>query len=90
VRPDITLFGEALPEEPFLQAQGAAHVADIVLLLGTSGIVYPAATLPGLARSHGAKVIEINPNPTELSDIADLVIRGPTGEVLPRLDRMLS
>jgi NAD-dependent deacetylase len=88
VRPDIVLFGEELPDEPFQHAQGAAHVADVVLLLGTSGIVYPAASLPGLARSHGAKIIEINPNPTELSHLADLVIRGPTGEVLPELDRM--
>ena len=90
VRPDVVLFGEPLPDEPFLHAQGAAHVADVVLLLGTSGIVYPAASLPGLARSHGAKLIEINPNPTELSDIADLIIRGPTGEVLPAIDRLLS
>jgi NAD-dependent deacetylase len=89
VRPDVVLFGEMLPDEPFVQAQGAAHVADVVLLLGTSGIVHPAATLPGLARSHGAKLIEINPNRTELSQIADLVIRGPTGEVLPAIDRLL-
>lgn len=90
IRPDVTLFGEMLPEAPYLRAQGAAHVADVVLLLGTSGIVYPAATIPGLARSHGAKLIEINPNPTELSDIADVVIRGKTGEVLPAIDRLLA
>ncbi len=90
LRPNVVLFGEPLPEEPFIQAQGAAHVADVVLMLGTSGIVYPAATLPGLARSHGAKLIEINPNPTELSDLADLIIRGPTGEVLPKIDRLLA
>lgn len=89
VRPDVTLFGEALPDEPYQRAQGAAHVADVVLLLGTSGIVYPAASLPGLARSHGAKLIEINPNMTELSDQAHVIIRGPTGEVLPQLDRIL-
>ncbi|MFP4599672.1 MAG: SIR2 family NAD-dependent protein deacylase [Persicimonas sp.] len=90
VRPDVVLFGEMLPEEPFQHAQGAAHVADVVLLLGTSGIVYPAASLPGLARSHGAKLIEINPNETELSDISELIIRGPTGEVLPRIEELLS
>ncbi|QDG53978.1 NAD-dependent protein deacylase [Persicimonas caeni] len=90
IRPDVTLFGEMLPEAPYLRAQGAAHVADVVLLLGTSGIVYPAATIPGLARSHGAKLIEINPNPTELSEIADVVIRGKTGEVLPEIDRLLA
>ncbi len=90
VRPDIVLFGEPLPEEPYLRAQAAAHVAEVVLLLGTSGIVYPAASLPGLARSHGAKLIEINPNPTDLSDIADLIIRGPTGEVLPKIDRLMA
>jgi NAD-dependent deacetylase len=89
LRPDVVLFGEMLPEAPYQQAQGAAHVAEVVLLLGTSGIVYPAATLPGLARSHGAKLIEINPNPTELSDIADLVIRAPTGQALPRIEELL-
>lgn len=89
VRPDIVLFGEALPEAPHLQAQGAAHVADLVLMLGTSGMVYPAALLPGLARSHGAQLIEVNPNPTELSNLAHLTIRGKTGEVLPAIEKLL-
>ncbi|MFW6058330.1 MAG: SIR2 family NAD-dependent protein deacylase [Persicimonas sp.] len=85
LRPNVVLFGEMLPEEPFARAQEAARKADVVLLLGTSGIVHPAAALPGLARSHGAKLVEINPNETELSDICDVVIRGKTGEVLPEV-----
>lgn len=89
VRPDIVLFGEALPEAPHLQAQGAAHVADLVLMLGTSGMVYPAALIPALARSHGAQLIEINPNPTELSNQAHLTIRATTGEALPAVEKLL-
>ncbi|MFW5968187.1 MAG: SIR2 family NAD-dependent protein deacylase [Persicimonas sp.] len=83
LRPGVVLFGEMLPEEPFARVQDAARRADIVLLLGTSGVVHPAAALPGLARSHGAKIVEINPNETELSDMCDVVIRGKTGEVMP-------
>lgn len=90
VRPDVVLFGEELPQEPYLRAQAAAHVADVVLLLGTSGIVYPAALIPGLARSHGAQLIEINPNPTELSGQAHLTIRATTGEALPKIEQLLS
>lgn len=89
VRPDVVLFGEELPEDAYRQAQGAAHVADLLLLLGTSGIVNPAALLPGLARSHGAKLIEINPNPTELTPLAHLTLRGPTGELLPAIEKLL-
>lgn len=89
IRPDVVLFGEPLPQDAYLQAQGVAHVADLVLLLGTSGIVNPAALLPGLARSHGAKLIEINPNPTELSAIAHLTLRGPTGEILPAIEKLV-
>lgn len=89
IRPGVVLFGEELPQDAYLQAQGAAHVADVVLLLGTSGIVNPAALLPGLARSHGAKLIEINPNLTELSAIAHLTLRGTTGELLPAIDKLV-
>ncbi|MGM0558030.1 MAG: SIR2 family NAD-dependent protein deacylase, partial [Myxococcota bacterium] len=89
LRPDVVLFGEMLPEEPFKQSLTAAERADVVLMLGTSGLVYPAASIPTLARSHGAKLIEVNPNETELSDIADVTIRGKTGEILPALDRLV-
>jgi NAD-dependent deacetylase len=89
LRPDVVLFGEMLPEEPFERSLRAAKNADIVLMLGTSGLVYPAASIPTLARSHGAKLIEVNPNETELSDVAEIVLRGKTGEVLPRLDRLV-
>ena len=89
LRPDVVLFGEMLPEKPFEEALKAAERADVVLMLGTSGLVYPAASIPTLARSHGAKLIEINPNETELSHAAEIVLRGKTGEVLPKLDRLV-
>jgi NAD-dependent deacetylase len=89
LRPDVVLFGEMLPEKPFKQSLAAAERADVVLMLGTSGLVYPAASIPTLARSHGAKLIEVNPNETELSDIAEVTLRGKTGELLPTLDRLV-
>ena len=55
------------------------------LSVGTSGLVYPAAGLPLLARQSGACLVEINPEPTQLSALADFRLQGPSGEVLPRL-----
>ncbi len=56
-----------------------------MLVVGTSGLVQPAASLPWLAARNGAKVVEVNPQPSEVSQTADILLRGPSGEVLPRL-----
>ena len=62
-----------------------AETCDVLLLVGTSGTVWPAAELPHVARRSGARVIEVNPDPSELTQIADLFLQGRAGEVLPRL-----
>lgn len=85
LRPGVVWFGEMLPPGALERSTEAAQQASVCLLLGTSGLVYPAAALPELARQFGATIIEVNPNPSALSDIADIVIRGKTGEVLPAL-----
>jgi NAD-dependent deacetylase len=85
LRPDIVLFTEALPVEVLDDARAAAEGCDLLLVVGTSGVVYPAAALPGIARAHGALVVEINPQPTALSDAADYVVRAPAAETLPWL-----
>ena len=70
-KPDITFFGEALPEEAFAAAQSLAIKSDVFLVLGTSLTVYPAAGLPRLALQAGAKVFIVNAQPTPLDDYAE-------------------
>ena len=69
-KPDITFFGEALPEDAFAKAQSLAIRADVMLVLGTSLTVFPAAGLPRLTLQKGGKVIIVNAQPTPLDDYA--------------------
>lgn len=69
-KPDITFFGEALPEEAFLRSQELAIRADVMLVLGTSLTVFPAAGLPRLTLQRGGKVFIVNAQPTPLDDQA--------------------
>jgi NAD-dependent deacetylase len=85
LRPDVVLFGELLPAGVFEFAAERAARCELCLVIGTSGLVYPAASLPEIAKSAGAFVCEINPEPTPLSDLCDEVISGKAGEVLPLL-----
>ena len=87
LRPGVVWFGEALPVEPLAKALDAARGADLVLVIGTSSLVYPAADLPRIARARGAYVVEINPEPTPLSVEVDERLPGPAGRVLPELLR---
>jgi NAD-dependent deacetylase len=84
-RPDVVWFGESLPLGAMEEAFRAVATADLVFTAGTSTQVYPAAQIPYAAREHGAWVVEINPEPTPFTPLADLSIRGPSGEWLPRL-----
>ncbi|HTU69369.1 MAG TPA: NAD-dependent deacylase [Candidatus Baltobacteraceae bacterium] len=87
LRPDIVWFGEPLPAEGWERARAAADRADVILVIGTSAVVYPAAAL---ARRNGAAFIaEINPEPTAISDQVDCVVRGSAAETLPRLLSLL-
>jgi len=83
-RPDVVWFGEGLPQAEWRAAAKAAEAADVVLSVGTSSTVYPAAELPVVAQRAGALVAQINPAPTPLDRIAHN-LRGPAGEVLPAL-----
>ncbi len=85
LRPDVVWFEELLPSAPLAQAEEAARRCDMLLVVGTSAEVYPAAALPERARRGGANVIEINPNETALTAQADYTLRGPAGVVLPAL-----
>jgi NAD-dependent deacetylase len=82
LRPDVVLFGEMLPPLAFERAAAAAANCDLCFVIGTSGIVYPAAGLPEIARASGAWVCGVNPESTPLSDQYDEVLMGKAGEVL--------
>lgn len=83
LRPDIVLFSEALPEDALRRAWEAAECCDLLLVIGTSGVVHPAAALPVLAQQHGALTIEINPGDTTLSAQMDYTIRATAAAALP-------
>jgi NAD-dependent deacetylase len=85
LRPGVVWFGEALPEKIWLEAEKAARSADLFLLIGTSAVVYPAAGLATIAKSAGARVVEINIEETGLSGGIDEFLQGPSGELLPQL-----
>jgi NAD-dependent protein deacetylase/lipoamidase len=85
LRPDVVWFEETLPDDALARAEHAARDCDVLLVVGTAAEVYPAAMLPAYARHHGAAIVEINPQPTRLSDRVDFVLRGPSGVVLPAL-----
>jgi NAD-dependent deacetylase len=82
MRPGVVWFGESLPEQAWSDAAAAASAADAMLVVGTSALVQPAASLPLLARQKGAFLVEINPERTPLSDVVDLVLTGKAGDVL--------
>jgi NAD-dependent deacetylase len=89
-RPDVVWFGEALPAEAFLVAEAAAKVCEVLVVVGTSAVVYPAAGLVAVAAAVGAKVIEVNPEASALAHLADVTLRGPAGAMLPQVDAMLA
>jgi NAD-dependent deacetylase len=85
LRPDVVWFGEALPEGAMRDAQVAMARADVALVIGTSAVVQPAASLPVVARQAGAFVLEVNAEPTPLSSIVSESVMGRSGEILPAL-----
>ena len=85
VRPGVVWFGESLPRVAWLRAQRAVEDCELLLTVGTSGLVHPAAGLPALARRAGATVVVVNPEPSALDAVAHHVLRGPAGEQLPAL-----
>lgn len=85
LRPDVVWFGEALDEALFTLAQETSREADVFFIVGTSGIVYPAADLAHIAKHAGAMVVEVNPGETSLAQIADHSVRASASDFLPSL-----
>jgi NAD-dependent deacetylase len=85
LRPAVVWFGETLPHDVWQAAENAARSAELFMVIGTSAVVYPAAGLAQIAKSSGARVVEINIAETQLSDQIDQFLQGPSGELLPQL-----
>lgn len=88
LRPDIVWFHEPLPTDVWVAANAAAEACDVLLVVGTSAVVYPAANLIPAAKLGGrrpASVLEFNLTPTDASHLADVGVYGPSGETLPKL-----
>jgi len=86
LKPDVVFFGEPIPWEAQSRSFEEAKTCDVVLVVGTSAVVYPAAGIPTTAKQSGAKIVEINMEPTPLTGfISDYLIQGPAGTILPRV-----
>ena len=85
IRPDVVWFGEQLPSEAWARSTEAVLAADVAIVVGTSAVVYPAASLPELALAEGVPVIEVNPERTPLSGSATISLRETAATALPGL-----
>ncbi|MDO5692585.1 MAG: NAD-dependent deacylase [Pseudomonadota bacterium] len=85
LRPAVVWFGEMLPMDAMAAAEQAAQRCDVMLVVGTAGAVYPAAGLAHQARAAGARVVIVNPRPSELDDIAHAVLTSTSARALPAL-----
>ncbi len=85
IRPDVVWFGEMLPQDAYDEAEAASRRCDLFLSVGTSAVVYPAASLPLTAKQGGAYVVEINIERTEQSNRFDEVLLGKAGDILPSI-----
>jgi NAD-dependent deacetylase len=90
LRPHVVWFGEALDPNILHRAFSLCSLCEVMLVIGTSAFVQPAASLPLYASDAGAKIIEINPDPTPLTSYANLFLQGKAGEILPLIDQFMS
>ncbi len=89
IRPDVVWFGENLPEDDWNNSVHAAERAAVCFSIGTSSVVYPAASIPSIARRSGAYCVEINPDPSPLCSIMNYSFQGKAGEVLVELEKVI-
>lgn len=85
VRPDVVWFHESLPAPALGRAIHLSETADVILVIGTSGLVQPAASLPFVGKRAGARLVEVNPGWSGVTQIADWYLAGPSGVILPQL-----
>ncbi len=85
LRPDVVWFGEPIPRDVWEESLNFLERADVALICGTSGVVWPVAGIPEIAHQQGIKTIEINLESTPISSLVDISIQGRAGEILPRI-----
>ncbi|MBM7368565.1 NAD-dependent deacylase [Gordonia hydrophobica] len=85
LRPDVVWFGEVLPESAWDTAVAAASACDLMIIIGTSGVVHPAASLPTIAADSGASIIEVNPEPSALTPLATVYLESTAAAALPAI-----
>lgn len=86
IKPDFIFFGEGIPMEAYQLSVSAARKCDVVVVVGSTGEVMPAAQMPFIAKENGATIIEINPEKSKFSGlITDIHLQGKAGEVLSKL-----
>ena len=89
LRPDVVWFGETLPLDAWRRAVGEAMRCDCMIVVGTSGVVCPAAYIPLLSKERGALIIEVNVKQSALTSVADVFLKGRAGEILPAVARAI-
>ncbi len=85
LKPGVVMFGEPIPEQALHHVIEFIPRTDILLVIGTSAQVYPAAAIPRWVKDHGGKVVEVNPEQTPVTEMADAFLRGPAGKLVPKL-----
>lgn len=90
LKPTVVLFGEAMPRAALDEAFELARAADVMLVVGSSLVVYPAAGVPLAAVECGARMIVVNAEPTPFDDLAEVVILGRSGEILPQIAALVT
>jgi NAD-dependent deacetylase len=87
LKPDFIFLGEGIPEDAYVGSVHAAENCDAFIIIGTSGQVSPANMIPGYAKRNGAKIIEINLEPSTYTKyVSDIFLQGKSGEILPKID----
>ncbi len=85
IRPDVVWFGEMLPHKALKRAYELLSQCDVILVVGTSGLVSPSSEMPGIVKENGGVVIEVNPDTSMITRIATLKLEGPSGVILPQV-----
>jgi NAD-dependent deacetylase len=85
VRPDVVWFGEMLPRGALERAAQLVQDTEVMLVIGTSGMVSPSAEMPEIAKQNGAVIIEVNPDDSLITRLADVKLKAPSGVALPAL-----
>jgi len=85
IRPGVVWFGECLPVDQWELSEESCKTCDLMMIVGTSGMVWPAAELPYMAERLGVPIVQINPTITSFNELAEFNLCGKAGEVLPKL-----